>query len=651
MNVDLQEQKEAYFRNRQNITWNWTDPDDLTPIYSDNPYWTRYENYENDERFRTFGYAMANYKFTDWFSLMGRVTMDTYDEIQEERIAVGSADVPMYRRFNRTARETNYDLIANFNTKIAENFSFQGLVGTNIRRNNISSIDASTNGGLVVPGFYALSNSVDPLAPPIEVEQNIGYDGIFAGATLSFRELLTLDLTARRDKSTTLPAGNNTYFFPSAALSFTFSELLKDTPWLSFGKVIANYAEVGSDAPAYAISDVYSRQLTAGGSQISAWGSTPLFTVPLTKNNPELKPERTKSTEVGIETAFMDSRVGFNVTGYKTSTVDQIIPVNISAATGYGSRFVNSGEIENRGFEVSAFVTPVKTDNFTWTINANWSRNRNEVVALYDSLTNLLLQNYQGGITSNATLNRPMNMLRGNDYRYNTNGERLIGANGFYQLSTTADNEIGNPNPDWIGGVSNTVSYKGLSLYFLVDVRKGGQLFSLDRYYGLATGMFEETAGINELGNESRSPVVRNADGTYAPTSGGVILPGVFAPGTVINGVDVSGQANFVRASNTNYGLYGYVRNPASAFVYDAGFVKLRELSLSYSLPESIMTRIKPFRGIDVSIVGRNLWIIDKNLPGADPEENLSAGRFGQGYQSGAYPTTRNIGFNLRFRL
>ena len=651
MNVDLQEQKEAYFRNRQNITWNWTDPDDLTPIYSDNPYWTRYENYENDERFRTFGYAMANYKFTDWFSLMGRVTMDTYDEMQEERIAVGSADVPMYSRYNRTARETNYDLIANFNTKFAENFSFQGLLGTNIRRNNISSILASTNGGLVVPNFYALSNSVDPLAPPIETEQNIGYDGVFAGATLSFRELLTLDLTARRDKSTTLPEGNNAYFFPSAALSFTFSELLKDTPWLSFGKVIANYAEVGSDAPAYAISDVYGRQLTAEGSQIASWGSTPLFTVPLTKNNPDLRPERTKSAEVGIEAAFLDSRVGFNVTGYKTNTIDQIIPVNISSATGYGSRFVNSGEIENRGFEVSAFVTPVKTDDFSWTINANWSRNRNEVVALYDSLDNLLIQNYQGGITTNATIGRPMNMLRGTDYVYNTNGERTINASGYYVRSTTANEEIGNPNPDWIGGVANTVSYKGLSLYFLVDVRKGGQLFSLDRYYGLATGMYEETAGINDLGNESRSPVVRNTDGTYAPTSGGVILPGVYASGTKINNVDVSGQPNTVRVSNTNFGLYGYSRLPNSAFVYDAGFVKLRELSLSYSLPESIMSRIKPFKGIDVSLVGRNLWIIDKSLPGADPEENLSAGRFGQGYQSGAYPTTRNIGFNLRFRL
>ncbi|MDB5262026.1 MAG: hypothetical protein JWQ14_1307, partial [Adhaeribacter sp.] len=495
--------------------------------------------------------------------------------------------------------------------------------------------------------------SVDPLAPPIEAETNIGYDGVFAGTTLSYRQMLTLDLTARMDRSTTLPENNNTYFFPSAAFSFTFSELLKETPWLSYGKFIANYAEVGADAPAYALSDVYNKQLTniTSGTPVSSWGSTPLFTVPLIKNNPELKPERTRSKEAGVELAFLESRLVLYVTAYQTNTIDQIIPVNISGATGYQSRFVNSGEIENKGIEISAFITPVKTDALTWTVNANWSRNRNKVVALYDELDNLLIQNYQGGITTNATLDRPMNMLRGTDYVYNENGEKTIGANGYYVRSATANVEIGNPNPDWFGGVANTLTYKGVSLYFLVDVKKGGQLFSLDRYYGLATGMYEETAGLNELGNESRSPVVRNADGSYAPTSGGIILEGVYAPGTKINGVDVSGQPNTIRASNTNYGLFGYVREPNSAFIYDASYVKLRELSLSYSLPETLISRIKPFKGVDVSLVGRNLWIIDKNIPGSDPEENLSAGRFGQGFQSGAYPTTRNIGFNLRFRL
>jgi TonB-linked SusC/RagA family outer membrane protein len=625
MNVDLQEQREAYFRNRQNITWNWADPDELRPIYFDNPYFTRYENFQNDTRNRTFGFAMANYKFTEWFNLMGRVTIDSYDEIQEERRAVSSTGVPEYARYNRTARETNYDLIATVNRTFADDFRFIGLVGTNIRRNHISSIRASTNGGLVVPRLYALSNTLSPLTPPIENEVNIGVDGVFAGLTFGFREIVTLDLTARRDRSTTLPEGNNAYFYPSAAISFTFSELLGETtPWLTYGKLIANYAQVGADAPAYSIADTYDKP--------TAFGSVPLFSVPLTKNNPDLRPERTKSAEAGIDLAFLESRFGLTFTVYRTNTVDQIIPVNVSSATGYGSRFVNSGEVENRGVEISTYITPIRRDDLTWTINANWSRNRNEVISLYEGLDNILLNSYQGGVTTNATVGRPFGMIRGADYVYNDNGQRIVGANGFYLRTPTANEEIGNPNPDWIGGVSNTLTYKGVSLYFLVDTRYGGQLFSLDRYYGLATGIYAETAGINDLGNESRLPVEEG---------GGVILPGVKEDGSV----------NDIRVSNTNYGLYGYRRNPPAGFIYDASFVKLREVSLTYSLPATLMSRIRPFKGIDISLVGRNLWIIHKNLPDSDPEENLGAGNTGIGYQSGAYPTTRNVGFNLRFRL
>lgn len=185
-------------------------------------------------------------------------------------------------------------------------------------------------------------------------------------------------------------------------------------------------------------------------------------------------------------------------------------------------------------------------------------------------------------------------------------------------------------NPDWIGGIYNTFRYKDLSLGFLIDVRHGGDLFSLDLYYGMATGLYPETVQLNDLGNPSRNSL---EDG------GGIIVPGVTD----------DGKENTLRVPN-DFGTYGYAYNPAAAFIYDASYVKLREMNLTYNLPTSLLNKLAPFKGISFSIIGRNLWIIHKNLPYADPEENLSSGN-AQGYQSGAYPTTRQIGLNLKLKF
>lgn len=190
---------------------------------------------------------------------------------------------------------------------------------------------------------------------------------------------------------------------------------------------------------------------------------------------------------------------------------------------------------------------------------------------------------------------------------------------------------IGNPNPDWIGGINNRLSYKNLSLSFLVDVRQGGDLFSLDMYYGLDGGLYPETAGLNDLGNPSRNTL---AEG------GGVIMPGVTG----------DGKLNTIRVSNTSSGTYGYSYNPAAGFIYDASFVKLREAVLTYSFSKVLMAKLNPLKGVDLSLVGRNLWIIHKNMPYSDPEEIVSSGNL-QGYQGGAYPTTRTLTFNLRVRF
>ena len=633
MNVDVQEQKEAYFRNEQNVSWNWANHLKATyPIFADNPYYQRYKNYANDSRNHLQGNTAVTYKIASWVDFTGRFAYDGTEDFQEERISVGSSGTPAYARFNRSFRETNLDLLLNFRKAISKDISFSGLLGSNMRRSNMSSIRGATSGGLVVPNLYSLSNSVAAIAPPTEIVQKIGVDGIFAQASFGYKELVNLELAARQDKSTTLPKGNNTYFYPSIGGNFNFSSLsILQNKWLTHGKIRANYAEVGNDAPWGSIYATYDKPV--------AIGSTPSFSLPDTKPNSALRSERTKSMEIGIEAAFLNDRVGFDVTAYKTRSLDQILPVTVTSATGYTASFINSGEMQNKGLELSVYVTPLKTDDFSWTVNFNFTRNRNKVISLYKDVKNVQINplSLSGAVTLNATIGEPYGIIKGTNYTY-LNGQKVIKANGIPQATASTTEIIGNPNPDWLGGLTNTLKYKGVSLSFLLDIRHGGDIWSLDQWYGLGTGSYPITAGLNELGKPKRDPVSEG---------GGVLFDGVQADGT----------KNTVRAANVDgnsLSAWGYTSGqPRASVIYDASYVKLREASLTYSLPQAVLTKLRAFKEINVSLIGRNLWIIKKNIPMADPEDNLGSGlgNGAGGYQSGSYPAVRSYGFNVKFRF
>lgn len=625
VNVDVQEQRAAYDRTGQNVTWNWADAvgGALVPIYWDNPYWTRNENFQNDHRNRYFGNAGANYKITNWLTLTGRVSLDQYDEVQEERFAVGSIDVSQYSRFNRNFKEQNIDFLAQVPQRnLTDKIKFDALIGTNQRSTSIASIRATTNGGLSIPGLYSLSNTVNTLEAPEERFSELKVNGIFAKAGFVYDRWAVLDLSVRRDQASSLPTANNSYLYPAASLGLIFSEFLGKSEVISFGKIRLNYAEVGNTAPPLSVLDAYN--LNTG------FGSTSLASLPTTKNNPDLKPERTQSLEGGLEMRFFKDKVGFDVTYYQTNTFDQILPADISRATGYAAKYINAGEVENKGIELSMFVRPVNTKNFTWRVEGNWARNRNQVIDL-GGIDNLLLGSFQGGVSINATKGEAYGTIRGSNFVYNDQGQKVVGTNGRYRISPLSNGVIGNVNPDWTGALINSLRYKQFTLGFLIDVKKGGDIFSLDQYYGLATGGFEETAGLNDLGNELRAPL---AEG------GGIIVEGVKDDGT----------PNDLRISAEDFGLYGYRRNPAAAFVYDASYVKLREVTLDFNFPKAWMRNGGTFKGATLGLYGRNLWIIYKNLPNADPEDGISSGNV-QGYQGGSYPSVRTMGVNLKLKF
>jgi TonB-linked SusC/RagA family outer membrane protein len=630
VNVDVQEQRDAYFETRENITWNPNSPSDLSPIYSDNPYWTFFENFSTDTRNRYFGNAALEYEINDWLSVLGRFSFDTYSEIQEERINVGSADVSAYTRFNNNIAEYNYDLMLNFNKDLTEKLNLEGNIGFNLRRNDRSSIFASTNGGLNLAGLYSLSNSVNPINAPQEFDSTSMVDGAYVRASLGYDNFAYLEGSYRTDRSSNLPIANNRYGYFSVSGSLIFSQLI-EADWLSFGKIRANYGEVGNDTNPYRVFNTFEIGTPFNG---NGYASNPAA-----QANLDLLPERQENWEVGLEMQFADRRLGFDISYYNTQNINQITSIPLSTSTGYTSAILNAGTIENKGWEVQLNLTPIKSEDFKWDMTVNWAKNESLVVELLNGIENLQLAALQGGISINATPGEPYGTIRGSDYVYHENGGRIVGTNGYYQRTGTNNNVIGDINPDWKGGVYNNFTYKNFNLGFLIDIQKGGDVFSLDTWYGYATGLYDFTAGTNDLGNPVRNPII-GTPGNYAADSGGVILSGVQEDGT----------PNNVRGDATTYANpWGYVRTPNAAHVYDASYVKLREASLTYNFSAKFLDRL-PFTGASISLIGRNLWIIDKNTPFTDPEAGLSSGNV-QGYQSGAYPSIREIGASVKLQF
>jgi|AntRauTorckE5430_2_1112549.scaffolds.fasta_scaffold00497_4 TonB-linked SusC/RagA family outer membrane protein len=647
--VDIADLERAYDETGLNISWNPKGPNDpsspTTPNYFDNFYFNRSENYSTDNRSRIFGNIQLQYEVTDWLNLVGRVTTDRYSEVQEERIAVGSVDVAKYSRYNRSFEENNFDLFLNANKYLGtgDKINLSGMIGTNLRRSNRTSIFAETNGGLVVPGLYALGNSVSGIESPTETASPIDVNGFYARGTIGFSNMLYLDLTARQDYSSTLPSGGNGYFYPSASLSFIFSEVINSS-FIDFGKVRLNYARVGNDAPFASIDDVYLMGTPFDG---------PLSSVPSRQNNEGLLPEETNNIEAGVEMYFWNNRIGLDASVYQSNTLNQIIPVTVSGSTGSLSKFVNAGNIENKGVEVALTIKAIKTRDFSWNVAINWARNRNKVIELYEGQSNLQLASVQGGVTINATVGESFGSIWGSDYvydSYDADGNPSVGASpvveahnvdGVRYLRTTTPGVIGNINPDWKGGINNRFTYKNLAFSFLVDMQKGGDFFSLDTWYGYATGIYDFTAEENSNGNSVRD---LPSDG------GGFIIDGAVTQ----TGTDGSGNPTYSPNTEAFFGsdyrsALGYARAPNAYHIWDATFIKLREVSLTYSLPAAQLTG-SPFTGVNVSLVGRNLWIIYKSSTYSDPESGLSSGNF-QGNQSGAYPAVREVGVNVSVKF
>lgn len=612
-------------------TWNIKNPTDplgegsLGPMYFNNPYWVRNEMWEDDGRDRVFGKVELNYDFTDWLSFTGRVGLDHYNWFRNERVAEGSLETSEFVKRTTVNTEINTDLLLRFDKSFGD-FSLNGLIGGNIERRTREELNASTVGGLIVPELYTVSNSVSPVNTSEALVER-GKNSLFGNVSVGYNDFLFFELSGRNDWSSTLPDDNNSYFYPSASTSLVFSELLNND-FISYGKLRLNYAEVGNDAPPYSLVSTFN-QITPN------WGDLPMYSLPSTRQNPNLKPENTVSYEGGLEMNFFENRVGFDLGVYQSSTFDQIMPVDVTDASGIDRKYVNGGEVMNKGVEVDLHGTVIQTNNFSWNLNVNWSKNTNEVVELAEGIENYLLFS-AWGVSVNATEGEPFGAIRGRDFIYK-DGKRVVYDDdaGFAAgrfMETDEDKVIGNIQPDWKAGISTSLSYKNLSFSILFDIQQGGDIYSVNNKYGMATGVYAETAGENDRGGQIRGDL--EDDGGYR------------FPNTVYE--DGTPNETYIRTQDY-YGAWLYSYIPEAYNVYDASYVKLREASLTFNLPQNLVNRT-PFTRLQVSIIGNNLAILSKNTPHFDPETILSSGRY-QGIESGAYPSTRTWGINLTLGL
>lgn len=646
-NIDYKALRSDY-NNGLNASWNIltgsynvVSEKGIKAAYHNNPYWNDYENYNNDTRNRYFGNVYATFEIVKGLEATARISRDSYSQFFENRVAVDSYQTSLYARTNLDYAENNLDFLLNYEAKISELFDVKALFGSNIRRNTTSSISTSTSGGLAVPGLYSISNSVSVPAAPQEYIGTKQVNGVFGGFTLSYDELLSLDVTGRWDQSSALPVQNNSYFYPAVSGSFNFKKLV-DANWLNFGKLRVNYAEVGSDAPIYSNKNTY----VAG----TPFNGVNIFSNPTTNSNVNLKPERSTNYELGFEASLLKNRINIDMTYYHSRLNNQITPITPSTATGYSNYFVNGGTIQNQGVELSLNFVPVRTQDFSYDATVNWSKNNNKVISLYGGQPSYTIAQYHNSVQLVAEVGQPYGILRGSDYEY-LNGERLVDNNGYYVKSSNKNSNLGKISPDWIGSINNRFKYKSVELNILIDASKGGNVYSLDNDNGSRSGILVETAANNDLGNPLRNTLANG---------GGVVLPGVKADGTPNDKrIDVSDAqllGNKIPFGSTN-GL------TAKSYVYDASYVKIRELALSYRLPEKLFGNDKLLHGVTLSLSARNLWIIYKNLPYSDPEQGAPSTTLTNadplvynsnasiGYQNAVLPSVKEIAFNVKLNF
>ncbi|WP_299711808.1 SusC/RagA family TonB-linked outer membrane protein [uncultured Tenacibaculum sp.] len=590
----------------------------------DNPFWTVAKNPSFDNVNRFIGQLEATYSVTDWLTLKGTYGFDRYTDARKSGIDLNSATVNegLVLDTDISNQQIDNQFLALFTTKLNEDLTLDGTVGYNFFRTDFTSRSSQGN-TLAIPGFFHISNTASQINT--ETINRRSVNALLADAKFGYKNMLFVNGAVRNDWSSTLPQDNNSFQSYSAGLSFVFSELIEESDWFDYGKLRGSWGSTGNDAPLYATVSYYNAAL-AGGDGFINGNQFPLFSnVAFERGavlgNPNIQAETTTEYEIGAELKFLDSRISLDVTYYDKTTDDQVVFINQPATTGFTSRVINAGTVENKGWEVSAGFNPVRTEDFNWDINVNWTKYTNFVTDLPEGIEPILLNGFNS-TSSRAVEGEQYGAIWGSRWLRDADGNVLIDDNGW-AIEDPESGVVGDPNPDWTMAIRNTVSYKNFSLTALVDVKEGGDVWCgtcgiLD-YFGVS-----ETTG--NLRNETFVfEGVRQSDGqpnttpvAYADPAGGL------------------GANRWVR-----YGFGGISEDN----VYDGSYIRLREVALTYSLGEKAISQL-PIDSFSVTVSGRNLWL-DTDYPGIDPETNLSGDSNGFGLDYFNQPNNKSYSLSL----
>ena len=598
-------------QNGNQISWNYS--------YHNNPYFWPFENANRDQRDRIIGVASATYKFAPWVSLSLRSGTDFYRDYRRFEIARGwiggfsggnagtNFSKGGFNENNIASQETNTDfLVTASRANVLQNVGVTVNVGGNQRRNSFRTQAMGTD-ELVVAGVYSIGNSAKAVNP-VELFQQKRINSLYGQAEFAYSDYAFITVTGRNDWSSTLPEGNNSYFYPSVSGSFVFTQAVPQLGFnglINYGKLRGGWSRVGNDADPYRLLATY-----PAGTQ---FGTVSRFAVPDTLYNANLKPENTDAWEVGAELQMLDGRLTTDLTYYTKRTSNQILAAEVSKASGFNSAILNAGVISNKGFEAQVTAIPLRLSNgFEWETSINYGRNKNRVEELYGNLQTVALGSHWF-LSVEARKGYPYGAMFGVGYQRDEDTGKLLLRNGIPLPEPSSQKRVlGTYTPDWTGGINNTFRYKGVDFGFLVDTRQGGNIYSTGNMWGAYAGILKETE--------------------FRPDTG-LLLDGIDAATGLQN-------TTHVRTEDYYHSLYQIQER----WIYDASFVKLREARVGFDLPRSLTSPMR-VSSARLSVVGRNLALWT-SAPNIDPEAAFSSGNL-QGIEMGQLPTARSIGFNV----
>ncbi|UYQ95931.1 SusC/RagA family TonB-linked outer membrane protein [Chitinophaga horti] len=589
----------------------------------DNPYWIINRNPQADKTDRFVGNAYASVKITDWFDATYRLGLDNYTTTFNSLIVPGSSVKEAWQNgmISVTDQRFNYvngNLMLNFHKQVGD-FDLSALLGHTTEDTYTRSTSLRAE-NFQIPGLYSVNNAANANRYATENINRRRLVGVYGDFRASYKNMLYLSVTGRNDWTSTLNKDFRSFFYPAVSGSFVFTELLEQNSVLSFGKVRASWAKVGKDASAYVTNTyLFGPELTIGGGFRNSW----------TQGNPVLEPEQTYSTEVGAEVRFLRNRIGIDVAYYDNRSEKQILSPRVSNATGYILKNVNAGFIRNKGLEVTINANPIRSKDFNWDVALNFSHNKGRVEKLPGAITILYVTDVQIGNGKAASFNEDVFMgISGSKWQTDSSGNLLLDWNTGYPLTsalTTA--KLGNREPKLLGGLNNSLTYKGFNLSFLWDFRLGGDIYNATDYLLTVYGLSERTLNRGEditFTGMSLNPTTTK----YEPVT------------------------RTVQATEKYYrDIY---TNNTAFFIEEVNWLRLRSLNLSYSVPPAMLGGVKWLKGASLTVSANNLLLFT-NYSGMDPETSAAgAGVVGSGSVGIDYagvPATKSVAFGLNLKF